>query len=51
MLSHITLGVNDLDAAVKFYDAILKTLGYQRRGKGGDWAGYGDIGGIGINHT
>jgi catechol 2,3-dioxygenase-like lactoylglutathione lyase family enzyme len=27
MFSHITIGSNDLDAAVVFYDAVLSTLG------------------------
>ena len=49
MLSQVTLGVNNIEAATEFYDAILSSLGYQQRGKGRDWTGYGDIGGIGIN--
>jgi catechol 2,3-dioxygenase-like lactoylglutathione lyase family enzyme len=28
MFSHVMLGVNDIDAAKKFYDAALGTLGY-----------------------
>ena len=28
MFSHIMLGVNDMDASKKFYDATLKELGY-----------------------
>ena len=49
MLSHVTLGVNDIEKSIVLYDAIMKTLGYERRGRGKDWAGYGDIGGIGID--
>lgn len=28
MFSHVMLGVNDMDASKKFYDATLKELGY-----------------------
>ena len=49
MLSHVTLGVNNLDSAIEFYDAILETLNQKRRGRGENWAGYGDIGGLGID--
>lgn len=31
MLSHITVGTNDLDRAAKFYDAVLGSLGLIRR--------------------
>jgi catechol 2,3-dioxygenase-like lactoylglutathione lyase family enzyme len=30
MLHHISLGVTDLDRAARFYDAVLKPLGYVR---------------------
>jgi catechol 2,3-dioxygenase-like lactoylglutathione lyase family enzyme len=30
MLSHVTLGSNDMSRARAFYDAVLATLGYQR---------------------
>ncbi|HEX8640195.1 MAG TPA: VOC family protein [Allosphingosinicella sp.] len=30
MFSHITIGTNDLDRAVRFYDAVLAPLGLQR---------------------
>lgn len=49
MLSHVTLGVNDLEASIKFYDAIMATLSQERRGRGDNWAGYGDISGVGID--
>jgi catechol 2,3-dioxygenase-like lactoylglutathione lyase family enzyme len=31
MISHITIGVDDVLAAQKFYDAVLQPLGYVRR--------------------
>lgn len=31
MFSHVTLGTNDLDAARRFYDALLTPLGLERR--------------------
>lgn len=31
MFSHVTVGVNDLDVASSFYDAVLAPLGLQRR--------------------
>jgi len=49
MLSHVTLGVNDLEQSILFYDAILSTLSYQRGGRGDNWAGYGEIKGKGID--
>lgn len=30
VISHITLGTNDTDAAARFYDAVLATLGFER---------------------
>lgn len=30
MLSHVSIGTNDLDAASAFYDACLEPLGYKR---------------------
>lgn len=30
IISHITLGTNDYDRAVEFYDAVLKPLGFSR---------------------
>ncbi len=41
MLSHLSLGVSDLDAATDFYDAILATLGYARVYTGPGSVGYG----------
>lgn len=42
MFGHITVGTNNLQRAIAFYDAVLATLG-QERGKSGDtFAAYGD---------
>ena len=30
MLHHVSVGVSDVARAAKFYDAVLKTLGYKR---------------------
>jgi catechol 2,3-dioxygenase-like lactoylglutathione lyase family enzyme len=30
MLHHVSLGVHDVERAAKFYDPVLKTLGYRR---------------------
>ncbi len=45
MLSHISLGVSDLERSIFFYDAILATLGYVRVWRDADAAGYGRPGG------
>ncbi len=37
VLSHITLGTNDVKAAARFYDATLKTLGFVREEAPADW--------------
>jgi catechol 2,3-dioxygenase-like lactoylglutathione lyase family enzyme len=41
MFDHISIGVRDLGAACRFYDAALAPLGYVRLGEGDTWAGYG----------
>ena len=48
MFSHVTLGVNDIDKAVKFYDAVLATLGQKRFDKEDEFAGYGEFDDVGI---
>ena len=42
IFSHITLGVNDLDASMAFYDELMLILGYSRHSTGPTFAGYGD---------
>jgi len=44
MISYITIGANDIDQAVAFYDAVLGALGNQRVWQQGTWAGYGPEG-------
>ena len=41
MLGYLTIGVNDIDQSVAFYDEALGPLGYARTFKEGGWAGYG----------
>ena len=41
MYSHVTLGVNDLDASIAFYDGVMNALGYERHSVGESFAGYG----------
>tara|TARA_R110002020_G_scaffold34324_2_gene104466 strand:- start:2916 stop:3284 length:369 start_codon:yes stop_codon:yes gene_type:complete len=45
MLSHLSLGVWDLDRAAEFYDAALGALGYVRLWTGQQGLGYGPPGG------
>lgn len=44
MISYITIGADDIDQAVAFYDAVLGALGNQRVWQQGTWAGYGPEG-------
>jgi len=48
MFSHVTLGVNDLDEAIAFYDAVMPAIGQRRFGRGDWWAGYGEFDGVGV---
>ena len=41
MFSHITIGVNDLEASIAFYDGVMSVLGYERHSQGESFAGYG----------
>lgn len=45
MLSHVSLGVQDLGKAAQFYDAVLGALGYVCLWTGEDGLGYGSSGG------
>lgn len=49
MLSHVILGTNDVQRSVAFYDALLATLGYERRWIGETGAGYGKQDELGID--
>lgn len=41
MTGYLTIGANDLDRAVKFYDALLATIGIGKLWQHGDMAGWG----------
>lgn len=45
MYSHTTVGSNDIERAIAFYDAVLKTLGHERLLSFAGGAGYGRSGG------
>ncbi|QQS15017.1 MAG: VOC family protein [Rhodospirillales bacterium] len=45
MLGHLSFGVSDLDAAGRFYDAVLAPLGYVRVWTSAHAVGYGEPGG------
>ncbi len=45
MLGHLSFGVGNLDRAVRFYDAVLATIGYVRVWSTATSAGYGVAGG------
>jgi len=49
LLSHVILGVNDVQRAASFYDAVLGVLGYERRWIGESGAGYGTESELGID--
>lgn len=41
MLNHVSIGVRDIGKAQKFYDAVLKPLGYRCLSSNPDSLGYG----------
>lgn len=48
MFSHVSVGSNDIDAAIRFYDAVFSEIGVKRHSSGDYWACYGDYGEVGI---
>lgn len=44
MIDHVSIGVSDIQRAGKFYDAVLKPLGYTRQSDGDSALGYGEKG-------
>ena len=42
MINHVSIGVSDIAAAKRFYDAALVPLGYKRLSASDDSLGYGD---------
>ena len=47
MISYVTIGTDDIDQAVKFYDTVFATLGCKRTFLEGGFAGYGTADGTG----
>ncbi|HEV2364577.1 MAG TPA: VOC family protein [Caulobacteraceae bacterium] len=47
MIGYVTIGANDSDAALPFYDGVLGAIGYERKSFDGGWAFYGPKGGEG----
>ncbi|MEW6279498.1 MAG: VOC family protein [Candidatus Eremiobacterota bacterium] len=45
MISHVSLGVRELERAARFYDAVLEPMGYVRVWCHPDAVGYGEPGG------
>lgn len=43
MLSHVSIGTNDFDKAIAFYDRVLATMGCQRMMEHGDAVAYGKV--------
>ena len=41
MLDHVSITVSDIDAAERFYDAIMQALGVVKVGRRENWLGYG----------
>jgi catechol 2,3-dioxygenase-like lactoylglutathione lyase family enzyme len=41
MISYVTIGADDTDAAARFYDAALGALGHKQLWRNGAWVGYG----------
>ncbi len=41
MLDHISFGVDDVQKAAAFYDAVLQPLGYSRQMEAGEYIAYG----------
>ena len=42
MIGYLTIGTNDLDRAIKFYDPLLATIGIQKLWQHGDMAAVTD---------
>ncbi len=45
MIGYVTIGYNDADKALRFYDAVFGALGLKRAFFDQGWAGYGPDGG------
>ena len=40
MIAYVTVGVNDMDRSIAFYDAVLGALGARRDTTSSTWSGY-----------
>ncbi len=47
MIGYVTIGANDVEAALPFYDAVFGAIGGERKSFDGGWAFYGPKGGEG----
>jgi catechol 2,3-dioxygenase-like lactoylglutathione lyase family enzyme len=47
MIGYVTIGANDVEAALPFYDGVLGAIGYARKSFEGGWAFYGPAEGEG----
>ena len=43
MFDHVTIRASDREAAARFYDTVLRTLGVERTGEGGDFVEWDDF--------
>jgi catechol 2,3-dioxygenase-like lactoylglutathione lyase family enzyme len=41
MIGYVTIGANDFDVSLPFYDAVLGAVGYERKSFDGKWGFYG----------
>jgi catechol 2,3-dioxygenase-like lactoylglutathione lyase family enzyme len=48
LLAHASVGTNDIERAITFYDAVFATIGQRRATRGERWAAYGDYGDFGL---
>lgn len=48
LLAHASVGTNDIERAIAFYDAVFATIGQRRATRGERWAAYGDYGEVGV---
>jgi catechol 2,3-dioxygenase-like lactoylglutathione lyase family enzyme len=46
MISYVTIGVNSIEAALPFYDAVMEVLGHERVFLTDTWIGYGLADGV-----
>jgi catechol 2,3-dioxygenase-like lactoylglutathione lyase family enzyme len=47
MIGYVTIGANDVEASLPFFDAVFGAIGGERKGLEGGWCFYGPKGGEG----